>query len=213
MVLLCVGGWVGDLQKALQPTFLRLLFCGCSFHVPILNIWSLSILYPCIFIVPGAGRWLLAPIATPRAWAEPGTTRETAQQRRKPPRSAPVEENNEDNVLDEPFLVRASPSSSPCYFLPPCCDPSKAPGASLTWGYRSVRRGTPEVCFWGSGPRKRHTRLLTDVMQALTFPFFIFFQMKHHCLKNPSDLCSVNISSQNLVSVSIRGSRNIRELP
>ncbi|XP_071889040.1 X-ray radiation resistance-associated protein 1 isoform X2 [Anas platyrhynchos] len=76
----------------------------------------------------GAGRWLLAPIATPRAWAEPGTTRETAQQRRKPPRSAPVEENNEDNVLDEPFL------------------------------------------------------------------------MKHHCLKNPSDLCSVNISSQNLVS-------------
>ncbi|KAM9203424.1 X-ray radiation resistance-associated protein 1 [Mergus octosetaceus] len=76
----------------------------------------------------GAGRWLLAPIATPRAWAEPGTTREAAQQRRKPPRSASVEENNEDNVLDEPFL------------------------------------------------------------------------MKHHCLKNPSDLCSVNISSQNLVS-------------
>ncbi|NXH71930.1 XRRA1 protein, partial [Hydrobates tethys] len=26
------------------------------------------------------------------------------------------------------------------------------------------------------------------------------FLMKHHCLKNPSDLCSVNISSQNLVS-------------
>ncbi|XP_040427213.1 X-ray radiation resistance-associated protein 1 [Cygnus olor] len=76
----------------------------------------------------GAGRWLLAPIATPRAWAEPGTTRETAQQRRKPPCSASVEENNEDNVLDETFL------------------------------------------------------------------------MKHHCLKNPSDLCAVNISSQNLVS-------------
>lgn len=180
MILLWVGGWVGDLQKALQPTFLHLLFCGCgcSFHVPILNIWSLSILYPCIFIVPGAGRWLLAPIATPRAWAEPGTTRETAQQRRKPPRSAPVEENNEDNVLDEPFLVRASPSSSACYFLPPCCDPSKAPGATLTWGYCSVRRGTPEVWFWGSGPRKRHTRLLTDVMQALTFPFFIFFSSR-----------------------------------
>ncbi|XP_035199638.1 X-ray radiation resistance-associated protein 1 isoform X2 [Oxyura jamaicensis] len=76
----------------------------------------------------GAGRWLLAPIATPRAWAEPGTTRETAQQRKKPPRSASVVENNEDNVLDEPFL------------------------------------------------------------------------MKHHCLKNPSDLCSVNVSNQNLVS-------------
>ncbi|KAI6079225.1 X-ray radiation resistance-associated protein 1 [Aix galericulata] len=54
----------------------------------------------------GTGRWLLAPIATLRAWAEPGTTRETAQQRRKPPRSAPVEENNEDNVLDEPFLMK-----------------------------------------------------------------------------------------------------------
>ncbi|NWZ27200.1 XRRA1 protein, partial [Asarcornis scutulata] len=80
----------------------------------------------CCRIMAWAGRWLLAPIATPRAWAEPGTTRETAQQRRKLPRSAPVEENNKDNVLDEPFL------------------------------------------------------------------------MKHHCLKNPSDLCSVNISCQNL---------------
>ncbi|NWZ59767.1 XRRA1 protein, partial [Haliaeetus albicilla] len=64
--------------------------------------------------------------ATPRAWTEKGTTGKTPQQRRKPPESASMEENNKDNVLDEPFL------------------------------------------------------------------------MKHHCLKNPSDLCSVNISSQNL---------------
>ncbi|XP_050768062.1 X-ray radiation resistance-associated protein 1 [Gymnogyps californianus] len=75
-----------------------------------------------------SGRWVLTRRATPRAWTEKGTTGETPQQRRKPPESASVEENNEDNVLDEPFL------------------------------------------------------------------------MKHHCLKNPSDLCSVNISSQNLVS-------------
>ncbi|NXK50280.1 XRRA1 protein, partial [Chauna torquata] len=73
-----------------------------------------------------AGRRLLAPIATPRGWAGLGTTGETPEQRRKPPSSASVEENNEDNILDAPFL------------------------------------------------------------------------MKHHCLKNPSDLCSVNISSQNL---------------
>ncbi|KAM6140434.1 LOW QUALITY PROTEIN: X-ray radiation resistance-associated protein 1 [Pterocles gutturalis] len=75
-----------------------------------------------------SGRWVLARRATPRAWTEKGTTGETPQQRRKPPNSASMEENNEDNILDEPFL------------------------------------------------------------------------MKHHCLKNPSDLCSVNISSQNLVS-------------
>ncbi|XP_059680816.1 X-ray radiation resistance-associated protein 1 [Gavia stellata] len=75
-----------------------------------------------------SGRWVLARRATPRAWTEKGTTEETPQQRRKPPDSASVEESIEDNVLDEPFL------------------------------------------------------------------------MKHHCLKNPSDLCSVNISSQNLVS-------------
>lgn len=174
MILLWVGGWVGDLQKALQPTFLCLLSCGCSFHVPILNIWSLSILYPCIFIVPGAGRWLLAPIATPRAWAEPGTTRETAQQRRKPPRSAPVEENNEDNVLDEPFLVRASPSSSPCYFLPPCCDPSKAPGATLTWGYCSVRRGTPEVCFLGFRSQEETYEVAYRCDAGLNISFFFF---------------------------------------
>ncbi|NWR54387.1 XRRA1 protein, partial [Bucorvus abyssinicus] len=55
-----------------------------------------------------------------------GTTRKTPQQSRKPPVSSFVQENNEDNVLDEPFLIR------------------------------------------------------------------------HHCLKNPSDLCFVNISSQNL---------------
>ncbi|KAM6419695.1 X-ray radiation resistance-associated protein 1 [Pluvialis apricaria] len=76
----------------------------------------------------GSGRWMLARRATPRAWTEEGTTRKTPQQRRKPPESASVEENHEDNVLDEPFL------------------------------------------------------------------------MKHHHLKNPSDLCSVNISSQNLGS-------------
>ncbi|XP_075347457.1 X-ray radiation resistance-associated protein 1 isoform X1 [Mycteria americana] len=76
----------------------------------------------------GSGRWVLACRATPRAWTEKGTTEKTPQQGRKPPESASMEENNEDNVLDEPFL------------------------------------------------------------------------MKHHCLKNPSDLCSVNISSQNLVS-------------
>ncbi|XP_049679109.1 X-ray radiation resistance-associated protein 1 [Accipiter gentilis] len=76
----------------------------------------------------GSGRWVLTHRATPRAWTEKGTTGKTPLQRRKPPESASVEENNKDNVLDEPFL------------------------------------------------------------------------MKHHCLKNPSDLCSVNISSQNLVS-------------
>ncbi|XP_009889317.1 PREDICTED: X-ray radiation resistance-associated protein 1 [Charadrius vociferus] len=76
----------------------------------------------------GSGRWMLAHRATPRTWTEKGTTRKTPQQRRKPPESASVEENNEGNVLDELFL------------------------------------------------------------------------MKHHRLKNPSDLCSVNISSQNLVS-------------
>ncbi|KAF1629063.1 UNVERIFIED_CONTAM: X-ray radiation resistance-associated protein 1, partial [Eudyptes robustus] len=73
-----------------------------------------------------SGRWVLARRATSRAWTEKGTTGKTPQQRRKPPESASMEENNEGNVLDEPFL------------------------------------------------------------------------MKHHCLKNPSDLCSVNISSQNL---------------
>ncbi|XP_072707088.1 X-ray radiation resistance-associated protein 1 [Ciconia boyciana] len=76
----------------------------------------------------GSGRWALACRATPRAQTEKGTTGKTPQQGRKPPESASMEENNEDNVLDEPFL------------------------------------------------------------------------MKHHCLKNPSDLCSVNISGQNLVS-------------
>ncbi|KAM9263429.1 LOW QUALITY PROTEIN: X-ray radiation resistance-associated protein 1 [Cariama cristata] len=72
--------------------------------------------------------WVLAHRDTPRAWTEKGTTGETAQQRRKPPHSASVEENDEDNILGEPF------------------------------------------------------------------------PMKPHCLKNPSDLCSVNISGQNLVS-------------
>ncbi|XP_063183935.1 X-ray radiation resistance-associated protein 1 [Chroicocephalus ridibundus] len=76
----------------------------------------------------GSGRWMLARRATPRAWTEKGTTGKTPQQRRKPPVSVSVEENTEDHVLDEPFL------------------------------------------------------------------------MKHHHLKNPSDLCSVNISSQNLIS-------------
>ncbi|NXN48594.1 XRRA1 protein, partial [Rynchops niger] len=76
----------------------------------------------------GSGHWMLARRATPRAWTEKGTTGKTPQQRRKPPESASVEENTEDHVLDETFLL------------------------------------------------------------------------KHHHLKNPSDLCSVNISSQNLVS-------------
>ncbi|XP_042648486.1 X-ray radiation resistance-associated protein 1 [Tyto alba] len=75
-----------------------------------------------------SGRWVLAHRAALRAWTGKGTAGKRPQQRRKPPESAFMEENNEDNVLDEPFL------------------------------------------------------------------------MKHHCLKNPSDLCSVNISSQNLVS-------------
>ncbi|XP_019467713.1 X-ray radiation resistance-associated protein 1 isoform X2 [Meleagris gallopavo] len=75
-----------------------------------------------------AGRCLLAPIATPQPWAEQGTTKETPEERRKPPSAVSAQENNEDHILDEPFL------------------------------------------------------------------------MKHHCLKNPSDLCSVNISGQNLVS-------------
>ncbi|XP_075598765.1 X-ray radiation resistance-associated protein 1 isoform X1 [Balearica regulorum gibbericeps] len=76
----------------------------------------------------GAGRWMLARGTTLRARTEKRTTRKTPEQRRKPLDSASVEENNENNVLDELFL------------------------------------------------------------------------MKHHCLKNPSDLRSVNISSQNLVS-------------
>ncbi|KAM6342067.1 X-ray radiation resistance-associated protein 1 [Podargus strigoides] len=76
----------------------------------------------------GSGHWVLARRATPRAGTEKRTTRKAPQQRRKPPESASREGNNEDNVLDGPFL------------------------------------------------------------------------MKHHSLKNPSDLCSVNISSQNLVS-------------
>ncbi|NXI94991.1 XRRA1 protein, partial [Psophia crepitans] len=89
---------------------------------------------PWSIVTPGAGRSMLARGATPRARTEQGTTRKTPEQRRKPPDSASVEENNADNVLDEPFLASAD------------------------------------------------------------------FSMKHHCLKNPSDLCSVNISSQNLVS-------------
>ncbi|NXI52752.1 XRRA1 protein, partial [Chloroceryle aenea] len=76
----------------------------------------------------GSGCWVLAQRATPRGWTEKGTTGKTPGQKRKPPESAFMEENNEDNVLDETFL------------------------------------------------------------------------MKHHCLKNPSDLFSVNISSQNLVA-------------
>lgn len=50
---------------------------------------------------------MLGHRATPRAWTEKGATRKTPQQRRKPPESASVEENNEDNVLDELFLVSA----------------------------------------------------------------------------------------------------------
>ncbi|NXQ91344.1 XRRA1 protein, partial [Nyctibius grandis] len=73
-------------------------------------------------------RWVLVHTATPRAWTEKGTSGKTPQQRRKPPKSVPMEENKEDHVLDEAFL------------------------------------------------------------------------MKNSSLKNPSDLCSVNISSQNLVS-------------
>ncbi|XP_008943475.1 PREDICTED: X-ray radiation resistance-associated protein 1-like, partial [Merops nubicus] len=75
-----------------------------------------------------SGPWVLARRATPRSWVEKGTPWKTPQQRRKPPESATMEESNQDNVLDEQFL------------------------------------------------------------------------MKQHRLKNPSDLCSVNISSQYLVS-------------
>ncbi|NXT51739.1 XRRA1 protein, partial [Pluvianellus socialis] len=74
----------------------------------------------------GSGCRMLAHRATPRAWTKKGTSRKTPRQRRRSPESALTEENKEDNVLDEPFLL------------------------------------------------------------------------KHHHLKNPSDLCSVNISSQNL---------------
>ncbi|XP_031461980.1 X-ray radiation resistance-associated protein 1 [Phasianus colchicus] len=75
-----------------------------------------------------AGSCLLAPIATPQPWAEQGTTKETPEERRKLISAVSAQGNDEDHILDEPFL------------------------------------------------------------------------MKHHCLKNPSDLCSVNISGQNLVS-------------
>ncbi|XP_074966890.1 X-ray radiation resistance-associated protein 1 [Phalacrocorax aristotelis] len=53
----------------------------------------------------GSGRWVLARRATPRVWTEKGTTGKTLQQRRKPPGSTSTE-NNEDNVLDEPFLMK-----------------------------------------------------------------------------------------------------------
>ncbi|NWY56445.1 XRRA1 protein, partial [Chionis minor] len=49
---------------------------------------------------------MLARRATPRAWTEKGTTRKTPRQRRKSPESAFAEENKEDNVLDEPFLLK-----------------------------------------------------------------------------------------------------------
>ncbi|XP_048789393.1 X-ray radiation resistance-associated protein 1 [Lagopus muta] len=76
----------------------------------------------------GAGRRLLAPTATPQPWVEQGTTKETPEERRKPPSAVSAQGNDENHILDEPFL------------------------------------------------------------------------MKHHCLKNPSDLCSVKVSGQNLVS-------------
>ncbi|NXL68365.1 XRRA1 protein, partial [Chordeiles acutipennis] len=54
-----------------------------------------------------SGRWVLAHRATPKAWTEKRTTKKTPQQRKKPPESTSMEENNEVNVLDEPFLVSA----------------------------------------------------------------------------------------------------------
>ncbi|NWX21739.1 XRRA1 protein, partial [Aegotheles bennettii] len=56
----------------------------------------------CTRKVPGSGRWVLTRRATPRVWTEKKTTRKTPQQRRKPPEPAPMEEN----VLDEPFLMK-----------------------------------------------------------------------------------------------------------
>ncbi|KAM8821599.1 X-ray radiation resistance-associated protein 1 [Eudromia elegans] len=44
--------------------------------------------------------------------------------------------------------------------------------------------------------RKPQSLVAAEEDKILDEPFL----MKHHCLKNPSDLCSVNISSQNLVS-------------
>ncbi|XP_015708118.1 X-ray radiation resistance-associated protein 1 [Coturnix japonica] len=74
------------------------------------------------------GHCPLVPIATPQDWSEQRTPIETPEEKRKPPSVASEEENGEDHILDEPFL------------------------------------------------------------------------MKHHRLKHPSDLCSANISGQNLVS-------------
>lgn len=115
---------------------------------------------PWSIVVPGSGRWVLTHRATPRAWTEKGTTGKTPLQRRKPPESASVEENNKDNVLDEPFLVSADflryclnflialcaageillvDELCSCLSLPISVPPSppfpqsKAPGAPLTW--------------------------------------------------------------------------------
>lgn len=87
-----------------------------------------------------SGRWVLAHRATPRAWTEKGTTGKTPQQRRNRPHSASVKEKNENNVLDEPFLVSADFF---CYSLPFL--QSKKPGAPSP-------RGKPRAGFGAQVP-------------------------------------------------------------
>ncbi|NXD81416.1 XRRA1 protein, partial [Halcyon senegalensis] len=93
---------------------------------PARSLWHTSKKGDTSLSAAGSGLRVLARRASARGWTEKGTTGKTPEQKRKPAGSAFMEENNEDHVLDEPFL------------------------------------------------------------------------MKHHCLKNPSDLCFVNISGQNL---------------
>lgn len=73
---------------------------------------------PCCVAVPETGHCLLAHIATPQAWAEQGITREAPEKRRKPPSVASAEENDEDHILDEPFLVSAFSLPDPLTLSP-----------------------------------------------------------------------------------------------
>ncbi|XP_062434496.1 X-ray radiation resistance-associated protein 1 [Rhea pennata] len=57
-----------------------------------------------------------------------------------------------------------------------------------------VKQGTPgKLPRWRRKPQSLSSAEEDNILDE---PFL----MKHHCLKNPSDLCSVNISNQNLVS-------------
>ncbi|XP_021239815.1 X-ray radiation resistance-associated protein 1 isoform X2 [Numida meleagris] len=66
-------------------------------------------------------------------------------------------------------------------------------GNPWPWAEQGTTRETPEE---RRKPPSAASEEENDEDHILDEPFL----MKHHCLKNPSDLCSVNISSQNLVS-------------